>query len=158
MDLSTNATTGQVSSKLRSFQELGNGICYQTADGQWLDSQDLIELTTTGAQAVYGPLVAQFSGDIATTDAITIAPRVGGRPSSNRISWSPIGLFYFDPESSQTVTIALVQSTQGKLYPPNVIVYPNLLDDLKADLMLVWTKAGCDESLILKEAPPPPSA
>ena len=155
---STNSTTGEVSTKLQTFQELGNGICYQTAEGQWLDSQDLIELTATGARAIHGPLTAQFSGDIATSGAITVTPRVSNLPGSTPIRWSPIGLFYFDPASNQTIEIASVQSSQGALYPPNVIVYTNLLNGLKADLMLVWTKAGCDESLILKEAPPPPSA
>jgi hypothetical protein len=69
-----------------------------------------------------------------------------------------LGLFYFDSASGKVAKIASVQSCQGVLYPPNVLVFSNVLSDLKADLMLVWATNGYEQNLVLKQCPPRPEA
>ncbi len=46
----------------------------------------------------------------------------------------------------------------GTLYPPNVIVFSNILSGVRADLMLVWAKNGFEQNLVIKQSPPPPGS
>src|SRR5271157_2961111 len=152
----TSPLTGQVLPVVQSYTELGNGMHFWSTNagaGQWAESQDLIEITPTGAAAVHGQLQASLSGDITGAGAITLTS-----PSGDVFSSHPLGLFYADPASGQVARIAPVQACQGVLYPPNILVFSNVLAGLQADLMLVWTKEGFEQNLVLKEAPPLPES
>src|ERR1017187_3024329 len=57
----TNSATGEVTQQAQGYTELDAGMNYWTnnsaqAQGGWAESQDLIELTPTGAQAVHGQM------------------------------------------------------------------------------------------------------
>ncbi len=148
----TNSLTGQVAEQVEGWTELGDGMNYWT-NGQWAESQDLIEVKATGAAAVHGQMTASFSGDVTGPGAISLTT-----PSGLVFQSHPIGLYYTDPISGKVALIGSVQSSAGLLYPPNVIVFTNVLSGLNADLMLVWTKAGFEQNLVLKEAPPAPES
>jgi hypothetical protein len=54
IETTTDPVTGWATSSTQSFQELGNGICYQgilsgASQTTWLDSQDIIDVTSSGA-------------------------------------------------------------------------------------------------------------
>lgn len=152
----TNALTGQVTQQIQSYRELGNGLCYQSADSSWVDSQDLVEATSIGAQAVHGPMPAFFNTDITASNAISLLPPSVANTAAP-IQSSPIGLFYYDPSVDKVARIGLVQSGRAILHPPNVVVYQDVIPGL-ADLMVVWTKGGCEESLVIKRSPPTPQS
>ncbi|HXP59304.1 MAG TPA: hypothetical protein VN829_02380, partial [Dongiaceae bacterium] len=149
---STDGLTGQVSEQVASYTELGDGLNHWK-DGQWVDSQDLIEIAPTGAAAVHGQMTASFSGDITGIGAITLTS-----PSGLVFQSHPIGLYYADPVSGKVAQIGSAQPTAGVLYPPNIIVFTNVLSGLNADLMLIWTKGGFEQNLVIKEAPPAPES
>ena len=66
-----NQVTGAVTEQTGArYTELGCGMHYW-ANGQWLPSQALIELTPTGAAAVQGQYHAWFSPNVNTPGAIT---------------------------------------------------------------------------------------
>jgi hypothetical protein len=69
----------------------------------------------------------------------------------------PLGLFYYDPTLDKVARIGLVQSGQAVIYPPNMVVYLDVIPGL-ADLMVVWTKGGCEDSLVIKRALPSPQS
>jgi hypothetical protein len=147
----TDALTGQVTQRIQGYTELGNGLYYRAADGAWVESQDIIEPAAGGAEAVHGLMQAHFSADV-TGAGITLTT-----PEGEVLQSRPIGLFYAD-SSGKVVRIAAVQSSLGKLQTPNVIVWTNVLQGIKADLVAVWTKQGCEDSLVLREGPPPPES
>jgi hypothetical protein len=147
----TNDLSGQISRQFESYTELGDGIHYW--DNGWVESKDVIELTPSGAEAVHGQMKASFNSDITSIGAITLTT-----PAGEVFQTRPLGLFYLDSASSKVARIASVQFSQGRLYPPNVLVYSNVLSGLKADLMLVWAKNGYEQNLVLKQAPPRPEA
>ncbi len=94
--LIANPLTAQVTDEVHSLRELGNGLCYQAADGTWLDSEDLVETTTDGAEAIRGPLKAHFNSDIATPAAITLDPGSMGRTVRHRNDYYDYpGLAYY---------------------------------------------------------------
>ena len=92
--ITTDPVSGIVTSVPQSYQEVGNGVCYQSANGVFLDSQDLIDLTDSGAEATHGPMPAAFSGDIADATPITLFPPVTASGPSSPLKLAPIGLFY----------------------------------------------------------------
>jgi hypothetical protein len=122
------------------------------SNGQWVEAQDLIELTPTGAQATHGQMTGNFSSDITSAGAITLST------ASETFQSHPIGLFYFDSVSGKVAQLGAVQPSVGSLYPPNVIVFSNVLSGLRADLVLVWAKNGFEQNLVLKQNPPPPES
>jgi hypothetical protein len=147
----TDPVSGMVTSALQSYQELGNGICYQGPSGVFLDSQDVIDLTDSGAQATHGPMPAAFSGDIADASPITLFPPVTASGPSSPLKLAPIGLFYYDPTPPGKIAqIGLFQPSQGQLHGDNVLVYPDVIPGL-ADLMVVWTHGGLEDSVIIKK-------
>ncbi len=152
----TDSLTGEVTPQVQGYTELGDGMNYWVANGaqgQWAESQDLIEPTPTGAQAVHGQVTANFSGDITVAGAITLTT-----PSGQLFQSHPVGLYYSDSASGKVAQIGLVQPSPGLLYAPNVIVFTNVLSSPAADLMLVWAKNGFEQNLVLKQAPPPPES
>src|SRR5260370_26585416 len=64
----TNNMTGEITQEVHSYTELGDCMHYWS-NGAWVESQDLIELTPTGAEAVHGPMKATFSDDITSIAA-----------------------------------------------------------------------------------------
>ena len=148
----TNSVTGEVSQQVQSYTELEDGMHY-LSNGQWIESQDLVEVTPTGAQAVHGQMTARFNSDITSVGAISLTTLAGEVFQSH-----PLGLFYSDSASGKVAQIAAVQPSTGVLYLPNVILFSNVLSGLAADLMLVWTKHGYEQNLLLNQAPPPPES
>jgi hypothetical protein len=148
----TNVATGEISQQVQSYTELGDGTNY-LSNGQWVAAHDVIEVTSTGAEATHGQMTARFDSDITSVGAISITT-----PAGEVFQSHPLGLFYADSASGKLAQIGSVQTSEGTLYPPNTIVFSNVLSGVRADLMLVWAKNGFEQNLVLKQAPPPPSS
>lgn len=78
----TNSATGEVTQQVQGYTELDAGMNYWStnsaqAKGGWAESQDLIELTPTGVQAVHGQMKAVISGDVTSPGAITLTTASG---------------------------------------------------------------------------------
>jgi len=152
----TNSATGEVTQQVQGFTELDAGMNYWTnnsaqAQSGWAESQDLIEITPTGVQAVHGQMKAVISGDVTSHGAITLTT-ASGQVFQSR----PLGLYYADPLSGKVAQVALVQPGPGLLYAPNIVVFTNAFSGLNADLMLVWARNGFEQNVLLKQSPPPP--
>ena len=152
----TNSATGEITQQVQGYTELDAGMNYWTtnspqAQGGWAESQDLIEITPTGAQAVHGQMKAVISGDVTSPGAITLTT-----PSGQVFQSRPLGLYYVDSFSGKVAQVALVQPGRGLLYAPNVVVFTNAFSGLNADLILVWARNGFEQNVLLKQSPPPP--
>lgn len=148
----TNNSTGQITTQVEAYTELADGMHYWK-DGAWTESTDLIEVTPNGAEAVHGQMKATFNGDITSPGAISLTTAGGDVFQSH-----PLGLFYFDSAVGKVAKIATVQSCQAVLYPPNALVFSNVLKGLKADLVLIWAKNGCEQNLVIKQRLPLPES
>ena len=154
----TNSATGEVTQQVQEYTELDAGMNYWTtnsaqAQGGWAESQDLIEITPIGAQAVHGQMKAVISGDVTSPGAITLTT-ASGQVFQSR----PLGLYYADPSSGKVAQVALVQPGPGLLYAPNVLVFTNAFSGLNADLILVWARNGFEQNVLLKQSPPTPES
>ena len=66
------------------------------------------------------------------------------------------GLAYWDTASGNNVLLAPLQDCQGTLVGSNRVVYANAFNGLKADIEYVFTKAGLEQNIILREQIPRP--
>jgi hypothetical protein len=148
--LVTNAV-GEVATRTNAYTELATGMHYQQ-DGQWAESQDLIELTSDGgASAVHGPAKVHFKANLNTAGAITLTT------ASNRVfETRPLALVFYDAQSGRVALIAAVQNCVGELVPPNQVVYKSAFGSL-ADVRLVYTKVGVESDLVLLQHPTLPA-
>ena len=122
----TNSLTGTIVDNVAKLTELGNGVCYQDSNGQWVDSQDLIELTPTGAAGMRGPLKAHFSPNLNASGAINVT--VSGQFFQSH----PIGLYCRGPGVGQGRLDRIgPQDSIGVLAPPNQVVYSNAFSALR---------------------------
>ena len=144
--------SGQAIPSKNRYVELATGLNYQK-DGRWVESKEEIELFPGGAIARQGQHQVIFANNLATVGAIDMQT-----PDGRRMRSHVLGLSYFDTTSGQSVLIAQVKDSQGQLYPPNVVIYPDAFTDFKADVCYTYTKAGFEQDIILHERPPGPEA
>jgi hypothetical protein len=92
-----------------------------------------------------------FANNLASAGAIRLQMSDGKELRSH-----VLGLSYYDNATGKSVLIAEVKDSQGQLFPPNVVVYPDAFTDFKADVRYTYTKAGFEQDIVLQERPPLP--
>lgn len=140
--------------KTNSFVEVASGL-HHWSGSEFLDSQDLIEITREGAAAIHGQCKAFFSGNLNSPDAIRL------ETESRVYKTRPLGLFYFDTASQKAVRIASIDDCSGELLPPNQVVWKAIFGPkpaLQADLRVTYSKAAIETDFILLESPQPPES
>src|SRR5215469_11052746 len=108
--------SGNVVPHLHQYTELATGLCYQQ-NGQWLDSQEQINILPDGtAAATSGQYQVFFPGNIYNGVIKLVAP-------DNVLQGQPIALSYDD--GTNTVLIAVLTNSVGELVNSNEVLYPN---------------------------------
>ena len=145
------APDGRQVPKVHSYTELETGMHYVGEDGQFHETQEVIESHPGGAVARQGPHKVIFANNLNTYGAIDLET-----PDGKRLQSHVLGLWYFDSASSQSVLIAEVQDCQGQIVNANQVLYPDAFNGLRASVRLTYTKAGLEQDVILEARPPPP--
>src|SRR5262249_1652210 len=136
---------GQLVPRVHQYTELASGLHY-LKDGQWVESrEEIVPLQSGGAAATNGSHQVYFPHDIYQGVIEVVTP--DGRHLKSR----PLGLSYFDGTNS--VLIAELKHSVGRLVRSNQVVYPNAFTDFKADLRYTYTKAGFEQDIVLQEQP-----
>ncbi|MEI6785049.1 MAG: hypothetical protein WCQ21_29470, partial [Verrucomicrobiota bacterium] len=141
---------GRVTAHTNSYTELLGGMHY-LKDGQWVESQDVVESYPGGAVARHGPVNVIFANNLATAGAIDMQT-----PDGKRLTSHITGLSYFDAASGTNILIAAIKDCQGKILPPNQVLYEDAFQDLRASVRYTYTRGTFEQDVILLEAPQPP--
>jgi RHS repeat-associated protein/uncharacterized delta-60 repeat protein len=142
---------GRLVPRKTSYVELSTGMNYRGDNGQWLPTEELIEIVPNGAVARRGPHKVAFAANINVASPLSIAT-----PDNKRIRCRIMGLAYYDYRSEQRVLIAELKDSIGELVGNNRLVYRDAFTDFKVDVHYVYTKAGLEQFCILRERPPLP--
>ncbi len=148
----TNAGTGKVRAMTNSYVEIATGLNFiDPATGKWTESKEEIELIDGGAMARQGQHRVVFAANINTAGAIQTTASDGKTLRSH-----VLGLAYTDASTGESVLIAGVRDTIGEV-ARNQVIYRDAFDGpFKADLRYTYTKAGFEQDVIFREAPPSP--
>ena len=139
---------GTVRERLSSYTELATGLHYQNERGDWLESREEIEILNGVAVARQGPIQAIFAANANSPGVIDLLAPDGKR----------FRMFYTDYASGKTVALAEIKDSTGELTAPNQVTYPDAFDgDCVADCRYTYTKAGFEQDVILRTAPPSPA-
>lgn len=152
----TNAA-GQVSLVTnKAYTELASGLCVQGPDGTWTDAVPVIapDNVLGGASATGARHRVHFANDSDTAGGAIHFVSPDGNIFDSRV----YGLSYRDLATGSNVLIASLQSSQGQVLGDHRVVYLNAFSNLQADLEYVYTLAGLEQNLVLRESPGSPAA
>ena len=138
--------------RTNSYTELASGMYYLDG-GQWLESMELIESVPGGAVARHGQTQVLFANNLATAGAVDLQTSDGKHLTSH-----VTGLSYFDSASGTNILIASVKDCQGKILPPNQVIYEDAFDGFKASVRYTYTRGSFEQDIILLESPALPEA
>ncbi len=133
-----------------SFVELQAGLHY-FENGQWRDTEEVIEVTPQGAVARKGPHKVIFPPNLNVEGAIDLLT-----PDNVRLRSHVLGLCYRDMANGKRVVIGAVKDSQGELLMPNRVIYRDAFQAVTADVLYTYTKGGFEQDIILRQNPPSP--
>jgi hypothetical protein len=146
----TNAD-GSLTTNYLSYTEIATGLCY-SSNGQWLDSVEQVVPVPGGAQAVQGRHQVSWALNANTPGgAVQLTA-----PSGQQFSSGVYALSYWDADAGTNVLIASLQNSLGFL-ENNRVVYTNAFSGVNADLEYIYTRAGLEQNVVLREQPPSPA-
>ena len=142
--------SGQTIARKHHYTELATGLNFKDpATGQWVASKEEINILPDGtAAAVYGQHKAYFPGDI--YNGVIRLVTLDGLQLQSR----PLGLSYDD--GTNTVLIAELTNSVGRLISSNQVIYANAFVGVNADLLYTYRKGGFEQDVIFRQQPPTP--
>lgn len=143
---------GKWALRTNRYVQLESGLNYLSEQGRWEPSTvDIEALPEGGAVARRGQHKVWFSGQFNTANTIVMQ-----MPDGTHMVSHVHGLAYYDSAQDRAVLIAEAQDAEAWLYSPNQILYPNAFQSVSADVRYTYTKAGLEQDIILRQAPPTP--
>ena len=141
--------SGQLIPHIYQYTEMASGLCYQK-DGQWLDSQEQINILSDGtAAATNGQHQVYFPNDI-FNGVITLMTPDGLRIQKRR----PLGISFDD--GSNIVLIAELTNSVGELINSNQVIYTNAFIGVNADLIYTYKRGSFEQDVVFRNQPPAP--
>jgi hypothetical protein len=144
---------GQLTAEVHQYTELATGLHYWDEEaGQWLESVEAFELLPHGyAVARRGQHKVLIAGNINAGGSVDLE-----LPDGRRLLSNPMGLSYLDASSGRNVLLAEVKDCAGEQMAPEMILFPDAFEGLKAALRYTYTLGGFEQDVILLEDPGPP--
>ncbi|HEX3624529.1 MAG TPA: hypothetical protein VH280_03795 [Verrucomicrobiae bacterium] len=145
--------SGQVVPHVQAYTELATGLCYQQpgGDGQWLDSQEVINILPDGTASATNCQHQVFLPIDIYAGTITLIT-----PDGQEIRSQPVGLCYDD--GTNVALIGSITNSVGALVSTNQAVYANAFTGIDADLRYTYRKSGFEQEVVLNRQLPPPEA
>ena len=142
---------GDVTTNWQSYTEIGTGMCYTNAAGEWIDTVEQVVSVPGGAAALQGRHRVEWG--LTSTTPVTITA-----PDGKVLSCSVFGLAYYDQASGSNAAIGTLQESEGAIVAPNGVLFTNSFSNVNADILYTYTKAGLSQDIVLRQAPPAPDA
>ena len=132
--------------------EVATGLNYWDAQrGAWQASQAEIEIIDGVGVARQGRHKVLFAPRISARGAVELYAEGG-----ERLRFNVLGLGYFDEDTGQSVILAEVRPSEGRLVGKNQLVYEDALQgEVTADVRYTYSIHGLEQDVILKGAMPP---
>ena len=143
-------SAGKIVTQVHNYQELATGLNY-LSNGQWVESQEVIEPVSGGAVARQGQHQVNFANNLNSLGAIDHQTPDGRHLRSNLL-----GLSYYDTANGQSVLIGQIKDSQGQIIGGNQVLYPDAFDGVKADVRYTYKRGSFEQDVILREQLPRP--
>jgi hypothetical protein len=141
---------GRTIKRTNGYTELATGM-YYWEDGQWKESEALIEPLQDGAIAQRGQTKVTFSANLNSGEALKIFT-----PDGKTLRSHVVGLAYYDAQNGNSLWIAQVKDSIGVIVGQNQILYEDAFTGVKADVRYTYRRSGLEQDVILRENLPDP--
>jgi hypothetical protein len=143
VELLTNSL-GFVSAHTNRYVELQTGLAYLN-NGQYVDSQEIIEGFPGGAIARQGQIQIIFPNDL-------YGEPIDAQTAAGRFRSAVVCLSYADYSLQTNVMIAEIQPCQGQIIPPTQVLYPRAFtNDVNASVRYTYRKSGWEQDIIIDD-------
>ncbi len=144
----TTNRSGRVFARTNSYTELATGM-HHLVDGKWQESSDEIAIVPGGATATNASHRVFLSADAAASDAVRLT-----MPNGQTLSSHVVGVSYLDTASGSNAMIAELHGSVGQVLPSGKVLYTNAIQgDFIGDILCRFSKAGMEESIIIRTKP-----
>jgi hypothetical protein len=145
--------SGRETRRVVEFVELGSGLNYRDARGEYHPTrEEFLRTADGGFIAEFGPHRLTLANNI---NSLTAVDFVAG--DGLRLRNRPLALGYYDPVDGRNVILGTIRDTAGELTAPNEVTYHSAFDGIDASIRIAYRRAGMSADLILNEAPPEPA-
>jgi len=131
---------------------VANGM-HHLEGGEWIESDPAIDLHPNGASALRLPHKILFGQNLAAgVDILT--------PDGLHLRGAPRAIAYFDALDGRTVILGTLKdpsTAAAQLHPPNVLVYPDAFDGVRASIRYVVDKGSIIQCVVFPENLPDPA-
>jgi len=127
------------------FTEIATGMHYEK-NGQWVESEEKIDLAPEGAVADRGQLQVTFAANLNSEGAVKLIT-----PDNKTLRSHVLGLAYYDSQQGDAVWIAFVKDRTGAILGDNQVIYEDAFTDIKADVRYTYTRNGLEQDVILRQ-------
>lgn len=118
------------------------------ANGEWVESQEVVEPTPSGAVAPYLSYRPSFAANLNTAGAIDLV-----LPDGQRLRSHVLGIRLRDSSTGQSQMVALVKDCIGEIVLPNEVWCRNAFEGLAGDYRCVAGKGAFEADVVLQESP-----
>ena len=140
-------TNGVPYTHVGQYTEIANGLHY-LVDGEWVESEEVIEPHPRGAVAQRGLYRVLFQANLNLSGAIQIEME-DGQVLRNH----PLGIYATDVSLGRSVRLGQLKDSVGVLRPPNEVMYADAFDGIQADMVYRYRKGSFEASVVLREQP-----
>ena len=143
---------GQLVTNVSSYTELGSGLHrWDVQQEKWVDAEAKIEIVGNSALGRSAAFQVAFTANANTAGAIDFLT-----PDGKRLRSHVLGIAFFDTATGQSEMIGELKDSAGELHHPNVVIYPDAFDGVKADLRYTYRLGGFEQDVVMYENPPLP--
>ncbi len=118
----TTNRLGQAVVVTNRYTVLGNGINYQTANGNWVDCQPVVQSLPEGIVCSGASYRVELGSNLNTAGVVDLETS-----DHKRIVSHPLGIGFFDPESGRSALLAQVKDSEAEVIS-NRIVFRDAFD------------------------------
>jgi hypothetical protein len=145
--------TGRETRRVLEFVELGSGLNYRDAKGEWQPTREAFQRAADGGfVAEFGPHRLALANNINSQTAVDFIAGDGVRLRNG-----PLAVGFYDPVDGRNVILGTIRDTVAELTAPNEVTYRSAFDGIDASIRITYRRAGMSADLILNEAPPDPA-
>src|SRR5262245_50021011 len=137
---------GIATERKNSFVELSCGMHrWNQAEGNWTESQEVIELFQDGAVARQSAYQVIWAPNLNSAGAIDV--EIDGQRLRSHI----LGLAVYDTATQSSTLLAEPKDSIGELHNNNLIVYRDAFSGVLADVHYVYRKHGLAQDVLIRE-------
>ncbi len=140
-------TNGAPYQHVGRYTEIANGLHY-LVDGEWVESEEIIEPHPRGAVARRGLYRVLFQANLNNLGAIEIE-----MPGGQLLRNHPLGIYATDVSLGRSVLLGQLKDSVGVVRPPNEVLYFDAFEGIAADMVYRYRKGSFEASAVLRERP-----